>query len=396
MALVTGTFMNLLPAAAQNRVNTSAETIEASAITWGNSSSKSNIVSAPMSNDAIVISQAANRAPMATTKATVAPSKKQAVTPANSGGLNNNPQIAQNTQTNTQNTRINGSGQTRTQTNVQTTTPSNTNVPSTNPRTTPSSATTTATPKPPVSVKQEDLIPRVPYALRQPKYNPSLSAGIPSGFGMRTGDSFIGLFGATAGKLRDSIDGSMAVGTGIGDPDKFVALEGVFNMTSIRRFGSNGTFDLKLHRTLYQGANGQQLSAAVGWNAFAAYGSDAGGQPSSVYGALSWNQALDPKNSDNPMLLSITGGMGGGSYRNDTNGTGPGVFGGVGLQVSPNVGISTGWAGQGLNFAVSYLPIKTTPLYLTAIYSDVSNASRTGSQFILGITYGFNYLPASR
>jgi hypothetical protein len=35
-------------------------------------------------------------------------------------------------------------------------------------------------------------------------------------------------------------------------------------------------------------------------------------------------------------------------------------------------------------------------LYLTAIYSDVANAGRSGSQLILGVTYGFNYLPTTR
>ncbi len=346
----------------------------------------------------MVISRVENSVPVAAPKTTLTQDKPLKPSATQNPVTRHTPKIikvAQATQTNTQNTRINGSGQTRTQTNVQT---SPTQPTPQSPVQTTSGTTPTATPtkKPPVPVADSDLVPRIPYALRQPKYNPSLSAGIPSGTGMGTGDSFIGLFGSTAGKLRDSIDGSIAMGAGVGDPYKFVALEGVFNITSIRRFASNGTFDLKLHRNLYQGANGQQLSAAVGWNAFAAYGNDAGGQPSSVYGAVTWNQALDPKNSDNPMLMSITGGMGGGSYRNDIKGTGPGVFGGIGLQVAPNVGISTAWSGQGLNLGVSYLPVKTMPLYLTAIYADVANASRSGSQFILGVTYGFNYLPTVR
>jgi hypothetical protein len=413
LALVTGTFMNLLPALAQTKVNTTVEAIESSALVWSNSSVApvtSNVASNAASTARVtnepkaVISPNNSEAarPVAAPKATrpqtkplqtkPLPVSRKANTQPNTA---NNPKIAQATQTNTQNTRINGSGQTRTQTNVQTT-PTQPTTPASTPTVTNPSATPSTPKKQPVPVAEKDLVPRIPYALRQPKYNPSLSAGIPSGTGMGTGDSFIGLFGSTAGKARDSIDGSIAMGTGIGDPYRFIALEGVFNITSIRRFASNGTFDLKLHRNLYQGANGEQVSAAVGWSGFAAYGSDAGGQPSTLYGAVTWNQALDPKNSDNPMLISITGGMGGGSYRNDTNGTGPGVFGGLGLQVAPNLGVSTGWSGQGLNFGVSYLPVKTMPLYLTAIYSDVANAGRSGSQLILGVTYGFNYLPTTR
>ncbi len=402
LALVTGTFMNLLPAFAQTKVNTTVENIESSALVWSNSSVApvaSNVASVTKvtSEPEAVISQNSEVArPVAAPKATRPQTKPLQTKPLpTSRGANarpntaSNPKIAQATQTNTQNTRINGSGQTRTQTNVQTT--------PTQPRIgSPSVSSPSSTPEQPVSVEDDNLIPLIPETLIKPRYLPSLSAGIPSGVGMATGDAFIGLFGATAGKLRDSIDGSIAMGTGIGDPYKFVALEGVFNITSIRRFASNGTFDLKLHRNLYQGPNGEQISAAVGWNAFATYGSDAGGQPSSVYGAVTLNQALDPQNRDNPMVISITGGMGGGIYRNDTNGTGPGVFGNFGLQVSPNLGISTGWSGQGLNLGLSYLPVTSTPLYLTAIYSDVGNATRSGSQLILGVTYGFNYLPPLR
>ena len=139
LALVTGTFMNLLPALAQTKVNTTVEAIESSALVWSNSSVApvtSNVASNAASTTRVtnepeaVISPNNSEAarPVAAPKATrpqtkplqtkPLPVSRKANTQPNTA---NNPKIAQATQTNTQNTRINGSGQTRTQTNVQTT-----------------------------------------------------------------------------------------------------------------------------------------------------------------------------------------------------------------------------------------------------------------------------------
>ena len=83
-------------------------------------------------------------------------------------------------------------------------------------------------------------------------YTPSLNTGTPVAFGLETGDAFIGVFGATAGRRRDTVDGSVTIGTGLGDASKYFAVEGVFNINSIRNFGSNGSFDLKVHRLVYE------------------------------------------------------------------------------------------------------------------------------------------------
>ena len=83
-------------------------------------------------------------------------------------------------------------------------------------------------------------------------YTPSLNTGTPVAFGLETGDAFIGVFGATAGRRRDTVDGSVSIGTGLGDASKYFAVEGVFNINSIRNFGSNGSFDLKVHRLVYE------------------------------------------------------------------------------------------------------------------------------------------------
>ena len=221
-------------------------------------------------------------------------------------------------------------------------------------------------------------------------YTPSLNAGTPVAFGLETGDAFIGVFGATAGRRRDTVDGSVTIGTGLGDASKYFAVEGVFNINTIRNFGSNGSFDLKVHRLVYEDFY-KQIGVAAGWTNFANYGTNAGGTPSSVYGAVTMSQLTDADNLDNPKPLITTLGVGGGTYRKSTSNDGVGIFANLGYQFDPQWGASTAWSGQGLNFGLGYLPDPTIPLNLTLTYSDVTNNSDAGTQLIFGISYGFNY-----
>jgi len=226
---------------------------------------------------------------------------------------------------------------------------------------------------------------------RKSSYFPGLNAGTPSGFGLETGDGFIGLFGATAGRVRDSVDGSISLGTGLGDANKYFAVEGVFNINSIRRFAENGSFDLKVHKIVY-GDAANQVGVAVGWTNFANYGSNAGGTPSSIYGVATLSHLTDPESGDNPKTLIVSAGVGGGTYRKSDSNGGVGVFGSIGYLIDPQLAVSTAWSGQGLNFAVGFLPDRTLPLNINLTYSDVTNNSSAGTQVILGLTYGFNYI----
>lgn len=221
-------------------------------------------------------------------------------------------------------------------------------------------------------------------------YTPSLNAGTPVAFGLETGDAFIGLYGATAGRIRDTFDGSISLGLGLGDAREYFGVEGVYNINSIRRFAENGSFDLKVHRSVYEDAD-KQVAVAVGWTNFANYGKDSGGTRSSVYGAATYSQLTDPQSLENPKPLIATVGVGGGVYRKSTSSDGVGIFANLGYQFAPQWGVSTAWSGQGLNFGLGFLPDVTLPLNITLTYSDVTNNSDAGTQLILGITYGTNF-----
>ena len=253
--------------------------------------------------------------------------------------------------------------------------------------------TDNATSTSPDIIRQQLLIrPITPQtqSVFQQIYTPSLNAGTPVAFGLQTGDAFISVVGATAGRQRDTVDGSISLGTGLGDVSQYFAVEGVFNINSIRNFGSNGSFDLKVHRLIYQD-DSRQAAIAVGWTNFGNYGTNAGGTPSSVYGAATISQLTNPQNAANPQPIVATIGVGGGTYRKSTSSDGVGIFANVGYKFDPQWGVSTAWTGQGLNFGLGFLPDVTFPLNLTLTYSDVTNNSNAGTQVIFGVSYGFNY-----
>lgn len=227
----------------------------------------------------------------------------------------------------------------------------------------------------------------VPQA--KPTYPPGLSFAGPSAFGANMGDAFVGLSGTTAGKTRDVIDGSTSLGFGLGDSQKLVGLEFAYSNNSIRKFGANGSFDLKAHRIVYaKGTN--QVGVAAGWNTFANYGTDPTG-PSSAYGVVTSYSLLKPNDPVNKMPISFSAGVGGGSFRQGNASTG--VFGGVGVQVHPQVGVGLGWSGVGLNLGASIVPIPTLPLTITATGADLTDNSAGGTVFSLSVGYGFNFLP---
>lgn len=238
-------------------------------------------------------------------------------------------------------------------------------------------------------MKQELIVDPL-FTTAQRTYPPSLTFGIPSAFGANWGDFFIGASGATAGSARNGqVDGSISTGFGIGDANKLIGMTFTYNIGSIRNFGSNGTFDLQGHRNIYQDAT-TSVAIAAGWSAFAQYTNEAV-TPSSVWGTVTSYSLLQPDNPINQLPLLLSVGVGGGYYRQDPASTG--VFGGIGLQVAPQLGVGLQWSGVGLNLGLSFVPVPTLPLTVVATGADLTDNSPGGTRFILSVNYGFNFLP---
>ena len=231
------------------------------------------------------------------------------------------------------------------------------------------------------------------FTIAKRTYSPALTFGIPSAFGANWGDFFIGASGATAGNRQPSeVDGSISTGFGIGDADKLIGMTFTYNLGSIRDFGSNGTFDLQGHRNIYRDGI-TTVAIAAGWSAFGQYGNE-GITPSTVWGTVTSYSLLQPDDPVNKLPLLLSLGVGGGYYRQDPASTG--VFGGVGLQVAPQLGVGLQWSGVGLNLGLSFVPVPTIPLTIVATGADLTNNSPGGTVFVLSVNYGFNFLPPTQ
>ncbi|MGG6264881.1 hypothetical protein ACQ4M3_02300 [Leptolyngbya sp. AN03gr2] len=226
--------------------------------------------------------------------------------------------------------------------------------------------------------------------LRIPAYSPGSSVGVPTAFGANFGDAFVGLFIANRRPRINDPDSALSVGFGLGDSERALGLEINANIGSLRRFGQNGEIGLKLHRALPGKA-----AIALGYDSGIIWGDENRDTVSTLYGVASKVFDLRPGNLEDSLPLTLTLGIGGGRFRSFENTVnrrgGVGVFASAGLRVVPQASIIGSWTGQDLNLGVSYVPIKTTPLYLTFVAGNVLNRNDNSTVFSFGIGYGFNY-----
>jgi hypothetical protein len=224
-----------------------------------------------------------------------------------------------------------------------------------------------------------------------PEYSaPSLSPGVPSAFIAGWGDYFVGVSGATRGRVRDTVDGSLNLGFGIGDMAEAVAVELSLNIASLNRFGANGTFDAKVGRLLVNQPT-FRLGASVGVVNVAEWGNDPKSD-ANPYGVLTAAWPLRPDHSDFTQTLQISAGAGGETF--GYNGANAGGFASVGVELLPNVGLSAGWSGRGGNAGLSWVPFKRTPLTLSVVGADLFNQTAEGPVAVFSLSWGSNFRTA--
>ncbi|MDH6056615.1 hypothetical protein [Umezakia ovalisporum] len=240
-------------------------------------------------------------------------------------------------------------------------------------------------------LRQELRVTPIFDVIQRRVYSPSASAGIPTAFGASWGDMFLSLAGSTSDNVRPETDGGTSLGFGLGNSRQSLGLEVIYNNLSIRSFAQNGSFDAKVHRSLFSNST-TQVAAAVGWNNLANYGNDAGGTyPSSVYGVVSAYRVLRPQDRNNSLPVTLSLGLGGAPFFSNSN-SGVGVIAGAGIQVHPQIAVSSAWSGRGLNLGASFVPVQTIPLSVAVIYGDALDNTESGSVLAVGIGYSFNFL----
>ena len=220
-------------------------------------------------------------------------------------------------------------------------------------------------------------------------YSPSLTFTF-SAFGANWGDLFIAGSGASPGRQRGGrIDGYLGFGFGLGDAYHLVGSTVSYNMQSIRHFGGTNGVDVDLHRIVFSDAQTQVAMAVGVTNLIKVYYlSDR--LATGYWGAITSYIFLRPDDPVNTLPLALTVGGASGQYNSQAD---VGIFGGVGIQLAPQLGVGAAWSGVSLDLGISYVPISTFPLTLTMEGIDLTNNTPGGPRFLLGINLGYNFSP---
>jgi hypothetical protein len=217
---------------------------------------------------------------------------------------------------------------------------------------------------------------------------PGSSSGSSGAFGAEWGDLFFGAGYQARARYSAYDDGSVSAGFGLGNPTEYVGLEVAFSSASTFRqgFGRNGSTSLKLHRILPH-----FYGVAVGFENVANWGRTDGG--SSVYGVVSHNFQF--RDDATAFLGSLAWNLGVGNNRylreqQLINGeSGVNVFASGGLRIHQQASLVLDWTGQDLSTVISFVPIRRSPLVISAGFADVTHTAGDGPRFIVGAGMGF-------
>jgi hypothetical protein len=190
-------------------------------------------------------------------------------------------------------------------------------------------------------------------------------------------------------------DGCINLGVGIGNARKAVAVEFDYNQDSVSGRESGGSFDVRVGRDLINTST-FRLAVSGGWLAVASYG-DVQTKGDSPYGVITAALPLRPNDPSFRQTLQLNVGGGGGRFQriDSPNLVSDGVFASAGVEVAPNLGISAGWAGRGLNAGISLAPVKGIPLWTTVSGVNLTNTDNAGRAAVFSVTWGGTFRTAT-
>jgi hypothetical protein len=216
---------------------------------------------------------------------------------------------------------------------------------------------------------------------------PSGSISTPSAFGANFGQIFGGFGFQSRTRFTNQADGGLALGVGLGEPQKIVGLDVTLAILSL--FGDNagrGSFSFKIHRSLPEG-----FAVALGFENAIRWGeTDAG---SSIYGVVSKFFQFTETTKEPFSQLTLSLGVGGGRFRSEgaiEDGVNSlGVFASAGLRIVEPVSAIVEWSGQDLNAGISLIPFPKIPLTVNLAGADLTGNAGDGARFVMSI--GYNY-----
>lgn len=166
------------------------------------------------------------------------------------------------------------------------------------------------------------------------------------------------------GRFLDSADGSLALGFGLGDASDLVGAQFTINVSSLKDdFGDSGSLGVRLSREV-PGAL-VPTYAALSFDRLAGWGDAEGVDPAASLIVTSF-PSLDAPWGTLPLMVTLGVGTHVANARQD-----PGVFAGVGVGLTRNLGASLAWTGESVTLAGAVRFEAVPSLRLTAGVDDL-------------------------
>jgi hypothetical protein len=192
--------------------------------------------------------------------------------------------------------------------------------------------------------------------------------GIPSATAAPHGLFFASLSGSTrrAGSSSGSVDGSLALGFGLGSAEDGIGFQFTVQTTSLTNdFGDSGYLGVKAVRRIASGRVPTYVGLSV--DQIGNWG-DASGVDTRASVMLTSFSQLAMAGDVYPVMFTI--GAGSHVRNNDTD---PGLFAGVGIGLTKNVGASLAWNGENFDLGASFKIDGLDNFGFTATANDVFN-----------------------
>jgi hypothetical protein len=224
---------------------------------------------------------------------------------------------------------------------------------------------------------------------------PASSAGSPVGYGSGWGVIYGGASVSDRTQSSASMDGSAAIGMGLGDPHKYVGMDVAVSVISLDYtdggFGDTGDYSFKMSRFI-----GDTAAVAIGVDNAFPWGDDATDSDQSWYGVISnqFSLAVTPTSKTLPLTLSL--GYGTGTYQSDASSDDGvantiGIFGSAGLQLTSQFSVIGDWTGEMINAGISVVPVKKWPLVTSLTVTDLSNRTGNKTPVVFSVGYAYSF-----
>jgi hypothetical protein len=224
--------------------------------------------------------------------------------------------------------------------------------------------------------------------LTAPVVSPGIAFGSPVAFGVAWREAFVAVGGNTISHPsgnQDRLDGSAAVGVGLGNPVTFIGLEAVATAISFKdNFGEDGDLSLKLHRVLPGRAG-----IAVGVDNTSRWGAPKSTKAGTYLAFTKVFDVGDMAYSPTPISFNI--GLGNGRFARPGHNNEVGVFGSMAVAPWRQVSFIADYDGRDGNAGVSIVPFARMPLVVTVGAINIGRRYGKDTEFAGGVGYLFSF-----